>query len=781
MKQKINGKTHIFNLRLFLEGLKRLRVIGLATGILAVTTSALIPIVYWIECVKGDRNDFYITEAGSAYGRSVQSGMLCIPACLMMFLAPFFFLTLFSFLHKRKDSDFFHAIPYTRTCVYQSFVASALTFIGAIQLLCGIISATLWGLCPYVSVNSGSIAGTVAVSFLAAAMLSAFMMLALTVSGTPGSCMILFVLFTVFVRVVVGIYLGMLDTTPIIDIDYLWDHFPLSFNRFLPFEVLVFCMGGGKGAVCPVGDIIYTVAVTSILFVVAGFLYARRKSEMAGNPASGKRTQSLFRIMIAMPTALLMVCALRIEGDIAVFLIFFVITALIYFIYELITTKRPKNLLHIFPGFGIVLGIAAVFLLTEYTHHIVVTNERIRKEDIQSLSIAHYGVFESNSHQFYEAAEERIDDPALIAMVADFYRASQDDAEIHSSFTKGSTYEVVLYLNNGRRLYRRIAVPVSQKYDETQGVHGLRNMLQSLPHYQKIRYTFPDFETKDMEDFVITYIVGNSVQSSENYASLSMKDHNFAEELLSVYAEEYAALNEEQKDRSWHLMKTGSHTMLKTYGGFCIRIAGMIPEMMADAHYYTNDYYIDELTPRSMALVLSVLEKETHCEVSKVPLGTGKIYGGAEAVLGYMEGSDWIEQTGSTYVDITGILPIARTYFHDDSVYLTKENTARLVRLLQEKKIDGDDPDKISINEETAYVTCCIYDERKGIQEAVFSGVFAFNENDLKALRTILGNNGFGKYRDVSEMGQTTDPLVYEMPDKGDMPIDPPKTEATSD
>ena len=41
--------TQFFNFRLFLEGLKRLRVIGLATAILAVTASAVIPLVFWID------------------------------------------------------------------------------------------------------------------------------------------------------------------------------------------------------------------------------------------------------------------------------------------------------------------------------------------------------------------------------------------------------------------------------------------------------------------------------------------------------------------------------------------------------------------------------------------------------------------------------------------------------------------------------------------------------------------------------------------------------------
>ena len=133
--------TQFFNFRLFLEGLKRLRVIGLATAILAVTASAVIPLVFWIE------------ELPAMYDGpvEVEPAFLCVPAGAMVAFAPFFFFVLFSFLQKRKESDFFHAIPYTRTCVYNSFVAAALTFVFAIQLTCGTVAGILWGVAPHLT------------------------------------------------------------------------------------------------------------------------------------------------------------------------------------------------------------------------------------------------------------------------------------------------------------------------------------------------------------------------------------------------------------------------------------------------------------------------------------------------------------------------------------------------------------------------------------------------------------------------------------------------------
>ena len=93
--------TRFFNFRLFLEALKRLRVVGLGSAILALTASALVPAVTWIEMGSFARTEVY----------EMETHLLCVPAGVMVALAPLFFFVLFSFLQKRKESDFFHAIP----------------------------------------------------------------------------------------------------------------------------------------------------------------------------------------------------------------------------------------------------------------------------------------------------------------------------------------------------------------------------------------------------------------------------------------------------------------------------------------------------------------------------------------------------------------------------------------------------------------------------------------------------------------------------------------------
>ena len=78
------ASTSFFNFRLFLEALKRLRVIGLGSAILALTASALVPAVTWIEWGSYDRTDIY----------EMDTELLCVPAGAMVILAPLFFFVL---------------------------------------------------------------------------------------------------------------------------------------------------------------------------------------------------------------------------------------------------------------------------------------------------------------------------------------------------------------------------------------------------------------------------------------------------------------------------------------------------------------------------------------------------------------------------------------------------------------------------------------------------------------------------------------------------------------
>lgn len=517
--------THVFNLRLYLEGLKRLRVVGLACAILAVTVSALVPIVSWIERIDRDTTEILVEDR-----------QLCVPAAVMVFLAPIFFYVLFSFLHKRKQSDFFHAIPYTRTCVFISFTAAALSFVWAIQLLSSAVALFLWSMTPSVYFSPGGYLAHLLICMSAAAMLSAFMMLALSVAGTGGTTTILFFLFAGFTRVVAAYLLWAMESIDgYLWVEQLWQESFFAVLWLQPLCLPVYWIDSTVSTVLySPANVLYSLAVTVALYALAGVIFKHRRSEMAGSPAPGPRTQTLFRCMLTTVPALL-IPTLALGGDLAFsgLLILIVVVLLVYFLYELITTKRARSMLRAIPSLGFVIGFCVLFAVGVMGWRSAVLAENIPADSIAEVSIPDMGIA---GYSYHGRTTDDIfsDDETLLALVAE---ELADSAEAEARYLKGGSYpssfngrrtRVVLRLENGRTLYRSVRID-DKRYDSmvelyTQSYVNDDRFLELPP----IDTVFDIYGDLAKDGFVL---------SSRDTWSL----------LYDVFSAEYATLTREQK------------------------------------------------------------------------------------------------------------------------------------------------------------------------------------------------------------------------------------------
>ena len=581
-----NMSTTVFNFRLFLEALKRLRVIGLATAILAVTASAMVPIVTWLE---------YDQHSYPPYWFGTQ--FLCVPAVCVTILAPFFFFVLFSFLQKRKESDFFHSIPYTRTCVYVSFVTASLSFIWAIQLVCGLTAGILWGISPaVVGVDIGGMACYVLICMLASAMLCSFMMLALSVSGTAGSCMLLFILFAGFVRVLAAVFLGCMDYIDILPTTEMWENSPLSPLWFLPLTTFYYMMD--FPAACEImfslPNILYSVVVTMAVYALAGVLYLHRKSEMAGNPAPGRKTQALFRIMFSLLPALLIPLFLfHGEDDISLHLILVVIVLLVYFLYELVTTKRPKNLLKIFPGLGIVAAVCLVFTVSFLAYRTAVLYETITKDDISTVTVESNGMG-PNTYQSYLLNDFRTDDPEIRSIVAEQLALSQkaERGELSVDYY-WERVKITIRTKGGRTLERNI---IQSKESSVK----LQDLLREQAQDRSMLYQIPSYEELDGGGLTVKV---SSIH--KDYIHFSKSEYNL-KKILEVFREEFESLTDEQKDRvmapTFHYWRYNDE-----YDDLTLSLSGQ-----PNGQYFRSTYTITEDMPRTRARILAEWAKGTQ-------------------------------------------------------------------------------------------------------------------------------------------------------------------------
>ena len=116
-------RKKFFNSHLFKEGFKQLKLFGIISLIIYMLSVILI----------------FINEVD---GRRIVDIYDCNPLVLLSFtvLAPLFTLFLFSFITSRNSSDFYHSIPYTRTCIFVSFFASIAAWIALIHFSSTVVS-----------------------------------------------------------------------------------------------------------------------------------------------------------------------------------------------------------------------------------------------------------------------------------------------------------------------------------------------------------------------------------------------------------------------------------------------------------------------------------------------------------------------------------------------------------------------------------------------------------------------------------------------------------------
>lgn len=735
MNRKVS--TSFFNFRLFLEALKRLRVIGLGSAILALTASVLVPAVTWIEQGSYTRADIY----------EMETQFLCIPAGIMVALAPLFFSVLFSFLQKRKESDFFHAIPYTRTCVYVSFVTAALTFVWAIQLACGVTAGILWSMIPRVTADIGGMIAYVGVSMLAAAMLSAFMMLALTVSGTGGSCFLLFLLFAGFVRVVCAIFLGCMDSFYLIDTNGMWDNSFLSPLWLQPINVFGYLMGSTaySDLLFSSANILYSLCVTAAVFAFAGLLYNRRKSEMAGNPAPGVKTQALFRIMFTSLAVLLIpLLVITDGGDAALMLVLIVGVLLVYFLYELITTKRPKNLLKIFPGLGIVAGVCVAFFLVFAGYYSVVTNENVTAADVKWVSVESNG-FSGGTYQDRLSDALRTDDEVIVNTVVERLAISQQYEREGAAWEYPDYHDcmqVTIRLKGGRTIHRYISMGETAR-------KTLLSRYSSLPEIREIMYRLPtdsEIQTGGMD-----LITGGSHMEYAHFgdpAALRM--------LMTTFRAEFATLTDEQKALVMAPALEGYYgynryedydvdiDLKEEYGaaqqnGISFHLRGKVGNQR-----FNNEYIIVEEMKETRRILVYLFGKETISSSFYEVAGEG--FGDSpEAVLAaFKEDAADLEFTETfSYlkgtVRLTGLTVGGEAI--DNSFLLSDEDYVRFAELLLNAQAitQSTKESEFILTEDCCYLY--LYNDRDGKYTDIgltLRGVFSFTPEELEELKEIL-------------------------------------------
>ncbi len=410
----------IFSPRLYARTLLRLKTVGIAMLIAVVGLNLFFPLSAMLSGVQYDSMAFADAYGGGMYDRPPTPTIFPVPTDefasflrLMVIFAPLVTYLAFSYLHDRGKSDFYHALPQTRVCVYLSVMAAVLTWTLGTVALSVAVNSLLWWIAPYhVFTAQTALVGNLALYSAWVFFLTGLMSVAVCLTGALVPTVLAFGWMTFFPPLALTFAQMILDDiAPILRNTSAFTTL-LSPERFILFEY-----GGLAAGDADVGAILFYGALGLLAIAAGGLLYRFRRSETAGKSAPSNRMQHVFRTLFVMAPAVLTVALIHLEESASLTLFLLIGCVLTYLVYELMTTRKLSRMLRsiplmILPVLLSVCYSAGIYGIKEYVYH--VTPERDEIASITFPVSGGYGGWGDTA-----LLGKPITDPALIGRAAD--------------------------------------------------------------------------------------------------------------------------------------------------------------------------------------------------------------------------------------------------------------------------------------------------------------------------------------------------------------------------
>ena len=546
-----------FSSKLYFQGIKKMRGAGIATAVIITVTNLLVPLIALFEELSRRNYEAVPYGISSSVERIEHVTYSSLAPCslLIIILAPIIVLSAFSFLNDRKKSDFYHALPQRRECVFISFMAAALTWSVGTIIVSTLLNSLVWTFVPNRSLSVLTVLITILATVILTLFLSAVTALAMTVTGTSTANVLITLLFALFFRIIGALFLFTLDKLCLTFVENLSPLRCLSFSFYLPAALLanVFNPDGNTSGFSNIPLLIYTFIISLAVLVLACFTYRQRLSEMAGTSAPSRRLQHVYRCAITLPLVILTVSLIATEGLEGYHLVLLALALLAYTLFELITTKRPKNMLKTLPMFLIPVAISIAFMFSVAGVGAAIESVKPETDDIEGVALG--------EDYYYNGFEQLI--------VKDTFVADRELAEIVSRqlrYTTSSsathrgnvTLTLRIKLDNGREIARDLLMSSDD-----------RNLVLSL------------IETSEEMGDLFLSLPSKEIINNVSVPGLYSSEKADIQELWNLFCEEYATLSNEKK------------AMVKSLNSFDADIKDEIFESALTGIYVNGQYKLE--------------------------------------------------------------------------------------------------------------------------------------------------------------------------------------------
>ena len=365
-----NWKKEIgFNQKLYLDGIRQLKLVGIMGLVVCCAAAMLTAMGYHIN------TPVYVMDELGNMIRRVPKGLNLFQAHWSLFitfpvLVPVMTMMLFNFLNHRNASDFYHAIPDTRGSLYISYSASILTWIGAIIGISTLFSVISVSLLPTYYIIWSGVPKVLFLIISACVLVMGGVLIALGLTGTRMSNLMVTLIILFLPRVFVTVIMYILEEMmPFVAWEYSTSLFNPRYDLIAGLPIALFSginpfQYGGSG--------VYSLILGLIYLMVGYVIFIRRKSESAGHAAISPKLQGVFRLAVSLMICLLPMYYISncwvdldyLDGEtLFIILVFYVIAVLVYFIYELMTTGKLRAFKKLCRGIGVLAGLNVLLFL----------------------------------------------------------------------------------------------------------------------------------------------------------------------------------------------------------------------------------------------------------------------------------------------------------------------------------------------------------------------------------------------------------------------------------
>jgi ABC-2 type transport system permease protein len=607
----------LFSKKLYLEALRQLRLPGIASFATVFLISLLFPLGYIIN--KHSYLDYQVV---------IDAGQLTPLLIVYMFGAPILLtVLLFYFMNKRNASDFYHSLPHSRISIFISFIAAILTVLYATIIVTAVSCGILF-LFADVSFNAISIVYVIFTIMAGSTLVVGATAIGMCLTGTFISNLSVTVIALFLPRVLLValtvITAEIVRIVPVIEMGVLGN---VAYN--IPSNIIMGAFVNNSfsfdRALTFIGGIIYTFVLAIVYIAIGCLLFNKRKSETAEKSSPSKLLQHAYRCLVTLPFTLIITGTMLMSSNpfgmfrdnTMEYITLFVICLLVYYLFEIITTRKFSNVIKATPVLLVLVGLNIIFALSVFVSKTVIYSYspdagEIKWVSMENLSDYYYynydatEIFTTNQYSSLMLEGLQIDDPAVIEIVAESLNQSIDKAKRlekdkeYINMNTSTPYIIPFKLKSSGSFERnRILSLTTKQYND------LYKALKLNEKFIKVTTDLPDEK----------YITGKYVNFGDHSNIFidgfgnSVEIIKDKDELYNIFKEEFKTLTVDEKFsiiNSEYFTESGLEDSIKYYNTALVNL--VFQGNVGADNFYVN-CRINQLTPKSYEYVLNKVNK----------------------------------------------------------------------------------------------------------------------------------------------------------------------------